>query len=213
MASFVGTSTAPTAARRVQQQPFVALGVLSAAITFETNRAKADRSRLLRQRVRDAARTGGPNSGVAMRFVLAHPAAERAPKYAADYNAALREAELHGDMVFLNQTENFYLCSYKFRLWYQHALISFPTARFFAIADPDTFIQHRNFEADLRTVQALVDTGQASQHVQWGLVIWKAYFNRVSMEPAPDFAGWSYNDHMARGCRSEAAATATSLHF
>ena len=91
----------------------------------------------------------------------------------------LSEASAHGDLVFLNMTERFYLCAYKKILWFRHATAAFPTAAWFAIADPDAFVQLAHMDEDLQSVQRLIAAGESTDHVLWGLIMWKAYYNRV----------------------------------
>ena len=118
---------------------------------------------------------------------------------------------MHGDLVFVNMTERFYLCAYKKILWFRHALSAFPSAEWLAIADPDAFIQLAHLAEDLRSVSVLVATGAATRHVLWGLIMWKAYYNVVSEEPANDFSGWLPEDWRAVELRRRLEACHTLL--
>jgi hypothetical protein len=95
---------------------FVALGVLSAAGEFETGRASGTKSMLMRTRVREARQAVLPDAereGVAMRFLLS---ASNGRKQSPPPSSVMAEAATHGDIVFLNMTERFYLCAWKVRM-------------------------------------------------------------------------------------------------
>mmetsp|Transcript_73319 Transcript_73319/g.122447 ORF Transcript_73319/g.122447 Transcript_73319/m.122447 type:complete len:419 (+) Transcript_73319:23-1279(+) len=175
-------------------QVFVALGVLSSADSFETGRASASRSRLIRNRVRWAASLTNYQQHVALRFVLAQRNGRRSLP---PPPPVFTEASKYSDMVFVNMTERFYLCAWKKILWFQYARTAFPLAGWFAIADPDTFISLSHLSDDLRSVTALIAQGKATNHVLWGLIMWKAYYNQVSEEPAHEFSGWLPKDKRA----------------
>jgi len=192
-----------------EEGPYVAVGVLSSAIQFETNRASTSKLRLLRTRWRESAsRFSNLNGGIVFRFVLSPPPqtsnAERRAKYARDFEAAQAEAAQHSDMVFVNMTELFYLCAWKKILWYRYATATFPTARFIMVADSDTYVQLEHLEADLRNTQALIDAGEATEFVHYGLVLWKPFVNRLTLEPAPAqfHAGWGFADRAAASLRA-----------
>ena len=148
---------------------FVALGVLSSAGSFETGRATQTKNRLMRTRVREAASVSDSAlHHVAMRFVLATnngKLSEPPPQ------TVLQEADQYRDMIFLNMTERFYLCSWKFVLWYRYALATFPVAKYLLIADPDAFVQLAHLEADLQAVEGLIHSGSASPLVYYGLIM------------------------------------------
>ena len=173
-------------------EAFVALGVMSTAATFETGRASGSKMALMRSRVREAAAlVAGERHGVALRFLLA----SRNGKSETLASEAVRaESSTHGDLVFLNMTERFYLCAWKKIMWYRYALVHFPSAQFIMIADPDAFVQLSHLGSDLRNVHRLVASGAASQYVLYGLILWKAYYNALSEEPAAEFTGWLCQD-------------------
>ena len=151
-----------------QSQVRVALGVLSSAAQFETGRATSGKSAALRARVRQAvAATLGNQSEVAMRFVLA---VRNGRSKLPPSSLVMAENNRHGDIIFVNMTERFYLCAWKKILWFQYARTVFPSADWFAIADPDAFVQLAHLGADLRHVSNLVASGEATQHVLWGLM-------------------------------------------
>lgn len=186
----------------------VALGVLSTAGGFETGRASAAKSALQRAAVRTAARVAGSGHGVALRFVVSlrngrngEPPPER----------VVREAASHGDLVFLNMTERFYLCAWKYHLWFRHAARAFPAAAWFAVADSDAFVQLAHLGEDLGAVGRLVASGDATRHVLWGLIMWKAYYNKVAEEPAREFSGWLPRDERALGMRRRLERCASLL--
>ena len=139
-------------------QPFIALGVLSSAITYETGRTVAAKCLARRDRIREATRRfANLDSTVVMRFLLAANFSQRASletrmSNAKLYDDAHREAALHNDIIFLNMTESFHLCAWKKLMWYQLALIRWPAAQFFAIADDDSFVQIAHLEADMRSI-------------------------------------------------------------
>ena len=172
-------------------QAVIALGVMSTVVAFESGRATSSKMGLMRERVREAMSTASPGHGIATRFLLAQRNSKDASAVDA---AALAENATHGDLLFVDMPERFYLCAWKKVLWYRHALRHFPAAGFILIADPDAFIQLNHLSEDLRSVQRLIDRGAASAHVHYGLVLWKAFYNAVSEEPAVDFSGWLCDD-------------------
>lgn len=99
-----------------ESQPFVALGVLSSAITYETGRTVAAKCRARRARIRLAVQRFPEvlERSVIMRFVLASNYSQRASGATRAANEVLmadahKEAELEKDIVFLNITESFHL--------------------------------------------------------------------------------------------------------
>ena len=54
----------------------------------------------------------------------------RRAQYSHDLKLALQEQAAHGDMIFVNMTEQFYLCAWKMILWYRYATVAFPSAKF-----------------------------------------------------------------------------------
>ncbi len=180
----------------------MALGVLSSAGDFETGRASAQKNRLMRARVREAASRSGPASqhGIVLRFVIASFGSGQLVSSLARSSELRLEAERYDDFAVLNMTERFYLCAMKHIHWYRYASAAFPSVAFFAVADNDAYVQIAHLAADLRSVQAQMARGVASPLVLYGLILWKPYFNAVSHEPAGDFGGW--------GCRDAGAARA-----
>lgn len=141
--------------------PLAALGVSSAAGSF--GQASISQYRARRDNVRDVQRVFsglGQAASIELRFVLARPQAT-----SAQLQAVAEEQRRYQDMVYLNITESRFNCALKFLLWFAHCQTAFPSARFYAIADDDTFIQLAHFEADLRTIPA-------AGYVVWGLVMW-----------------------------------------
>jgi hypothetical protein len=99
--------------------PFVAIGVLSSAITYETGRTVADKCRERRERIRAATRRF-PELGrtVIQRFLLAANFSRRASARTQTQNEILQarahdEARTHGDITFLDMVESFHLCAWK----------------------------------------------------------------------------------------------------
>ena len=99
---------------------FVALGVLSSAITYETGRSVAGNSRSRRNRVRDAVAHFPETLGrtVEVRFLLSANISRQARAATVRANDALMleahdEAHTYRDIVFLNMTESFHLCAWK----------------------------------------------------------------------------------------------------
>ena len=115
----VSTPTAPG--------PFIALGVLSSAITYETGRTVAAKCRQRRDRIRAAVSKFGAESGVVMRFLLSANYSHRASEHTQEANAALlleahRETAAFGDIEFLPTEESFH----KWMKWVRPSL--FPDA-------------------------------------------------------------------------------------
>jgi hypothetical protein len=181
--------------------------VLSSAISVETGRSPANRTRARRDNIRAGVSALG-TGGVAMRFVLANSSLhENVPSGVAAHRArefawARAESLARGDMVFLNMTESFHLCAWKKLLWYEHAARAFPTAQFFGIADDDAFVQLPRLAADLRAVADAGGVAPAARpYVYWGLIQWKPSYDKVTYEPSPRFAGWNYFDDGAAALR------------
>lgn len=170
------------------EQAFVALGFLSTADTCETGRAHASRAFHMRLKVREASRLSAPNPEdlIAVRFVLSITQGRtRVPPS----EEVKREAQAFGDIVFLNMTERFYLCAWKQILWLRYASNHFKRAQFIGIADSDSFVQLAHLLADLKSVHSLIEVREVPQFVVYGLILWKAYYNRISDEPATEFSG------------------------
>ena len=193
------------------RDPYVALGVLSTAFAYETGRMKAERCRLRRMQIREGARRFTHSradivgTGVVMRFLLGGGVARSNARTAEQLALAQREASEFGDIVWLPMNETFYLCAWKKLLWYRHSIVHYPTARYFAIADDDSYVQLAHLEADLRTVRS------ASSYVLWGLIQWKFFYNRVTQEPTTGFAGWDFGDWGAAETRERAERCAAAL--
>ena len=101
-------------------------------------------------------------ASIKLRFLIA------TPRTAADHLAAVfDEQRRHKDIVFLNITESRFNCAFKYVVWFQHCRQAFSTARFWLVADDDTFIQFGHLASELHTLPA-------HGHVMWGLVMWYA---------------------------------------
>ena len=204
------TRTMATSPVSSSSSPFIALGVLSSAITYETGRTTASKCRQRRDRIRDAVRKFGTESGVVMRFLLSANYSRRASERTQEANAALlleahREAHAFGDIEFLDTEESFHKCAWKKLLWYKVALQRFPSARYLAIADDDAYVQLAHLAADLRSVST------RSPYALYGLILWKAFFNAVSLEPSTFHSGWGYADFAAANLRERIERCRTSL--
>ena len=185
-------------------QPIIALGVLSSAITYETGRTVANKCRQRRNNIRLASRRFPDvlDKTVVMRFLLSANYSHRASARTQAANAALmveahKEADTEKDVVFLPMTESFHLCAWKKLLWYKHALVAWPTAQYFGIADDDAYVQLAHLAADLRTLKP------SSPYVLYGLILWKSYYNKVTLEPATAHSGWGYTDYAAASLREK----------
>ena len=112
-------------------------------------------------------------ASITLRFLIA------TPKIASDQFAAVSEEQRrHEDIVFLNITESRFNCAFKFVVWFQHCRQAFSTARYWLVADDDTFIQLGHLASDLHTLPA-------HGHVMWGLVMWYAApATRIRLSPA-----------------------------
>ena len=189
--------------------PYLALGVLSSAVSYDTGRSVASKSRLRREAIRNATGTS-PNlraGSVIMRFILSSRYATTGNPAAAerDLAAARHEAAVHGDIHWLDMAESFHLCAWKKILWYRAAQVAWPTAQYFGIADDDAFVQLAHLEADLRGVVS------ASGYVLYGLIMWKAYYNQKTLEPTKLFGGWQYSDQSAASMRHKLDRCAAAL--
>ena len=113
-------ATKSTVAASASGSIYVALGVLSSAITYETGRSVAGNSRSRRNRVRDAVAHFPETLGrtVEVRFLLSANISRQARAATVRANDALMleahdEAHTYRDIVFLNMTESFHLCAWK----------------------------------------------------------------------------------------------------
>ena len=115
-------------------------------------------------------------AAIILRFLVA------TPRTSSDHFAAISdEQHRYKDIVFLNITESRFNCALKYVVWFQHCREVFSTARFWLIADDDTFIQLGHLASELHTLPA-------HGHVIWGLVMWYA---------APSTMYPSFTSHLA----------------
>jgi hypothetical protein len=165
--SICGGQPLPRAAprRRVHMSqtdaPLAVLGVTSAAgAVGQASAAQYSGRRNNVRRVHDLFATSA--ASIKLRFLIA------TPRTAADHLAAVfDEQRRHKDIVFLNITESRFNCAFKYVVWFQHCRQAFSTARFWLVADDDTFIQFGHLASELHTLPA-------HGHVMWGLVMWYA---------------------------------------
>ena len=184
---------------------YVALGLLSAAGAAEKSTAgqyQARRAKLREDSRRFACVT--ESKRCALRFVLAGAQTSRNAGALAE---ARQEAREHGDMLLLNTTEGRFTCSRKYLLWLQAALELFPKAEYIGLGDDDIYIQLDHFVADLVSIQA---DKQATRHVFWGLIMWKAYYNNRTMVTSTGFTGWGFTDWAAVAQRTQMEACRNS---
>ena len=141
--------------------PLAVLGVTSAAgAVGQASAAQYSGRRNNVRRVHDLFATSA--ASIKLRFLIA------TPRTAADHLAAVSdEQHRHKDIVFLNITESRFNCAFKYVVWFQHCRQAFSTARFWLVADDDTFIQFGHLASELHTLPA-------HGHVMWGLVMWYA---------------------------------------
>lgn len=180
---------------------YVALGLLSAAGAAEKSNAAQYRARRAKLR-QDAKRFEcfSRSGHCALRFVLA---GARTKTNAPVLAEARREAAQYGDMLLINTTEGRFTCSRKYLLWMQQALELFPSAEYIGIGDDDIYIQLDHFITDLRSIRK---DPQASKHVFWGLIMWKAYYNNATMVTSTGFTGWGFTDWAAVAQRTQMEA-------
>ena len=194
-------ANAPGTSDGASASAYVALGLLSAAGAAEKSTAGQYRAR--RQKLReDAARFTcfSKSKTCALRFVLA--GGETKSNVAALAEAA-SEARQHGDMLLINTTEGRFTCSRKYLLWMQAALVLFPAAEYIGLGDDDIYIQLDHFVSDLRSIRR---DAKATKHVFWGLMMWKAYYNNVTMVTSTGFTGWGFTDWAAVAQRTQMEA-------
>lgn len=196
--------------------PLVALGLLSTVGSFGTGRDRAGIGGVIggstwrRARLRASARqsTAWTTGQVVLRFVLAgnpvKPPYMR-PGKASELTAAYSEAATHGDMLFLNTSEDTFRCSAKYLLWFRHVASTWPAARFMATGDDDIYIQFEHLEAEMRLVHAQT----AGEPALWGLLTWAAYYNNATFSPSVEFMGWGVTDVRAWRFRERVEACAT----
>ena len=152
--------------------PLAVLGVTSAAgAVGQASAAQYSGRRSNVRRVNDLFATSA--ASITLRFLIA------TPRIGSDQFAAVSdEQRRHKDIVFLNITESRFNCAFKFVVWFQHCRQAFSTARYWLVADDDTFIQLGHLASDLHTLPA-------QGHVMWGLVMWYAApATRIHLSPA-----------------------------
>lgn len=194
-AAYVGNPSLPHTTA-TSSSIFAALGLLSAAGSAEKSNAAQYRAR--RKRIReDSLRFVAYRKSIALRFVLAG-ATTRTNAHALE--EARMESRQHGDIVLLNTTEGRFTCGRKYLLWLRAALDLFPSASYIALGDDDIYIQLDHFDADLHSIRT---NAFASRHVFWGLLMWKAYYNNVTMVTSTGFTGWGFTDWAAVAQRTQ----------
>lgn len=174
--------------RKGDSNVFVAVGLLSTAKknTKANATVSLGRRTIIRQSNQRFRATLGPR--VVVRFLIA-----RNGRSFNSSSSVAREAEAEGDILFLNMTEAKHRCALKYWLWFKLALPLFPTARYFMLGDDDIYVQLAHLEADLQNVHVQTQ----GQHVLWGLIMWKAYYNNNTMETSTGFTGWDFFDWAA----------------
>jgi hypothetical protein len=185
--SVTATTSATSSWSAGDDEAFVAIGLLSTA--KRNTKANATVSLGRRSILRKTLRGIGAEVGkkVALRFLIARNGRLNAS------SPVVRESERELDIIFLNRTEAKHRCSLKYFLWFKVALPLFPRAQYFVLGDDDVYVQLAHLEADLRNVHAQT----AGQHVLWGLIMWKAYYNNNTMETSTGFTGWDFYDWAA----------------
>ena len=130
-----------------------------------------------------------PSAGrrIQMRFLMAQP---KQSLDAAPVPAWIAEQRQYNDIFFLAINESRFNCAAKPLLWYAHGVQAFPTARFYAIADDDTYLQLAHMEADLLSLGA----DAAGRLILWGLVMWYGVYDNVTMVTHEAWGGWGYTD-------------------
>ena len=162
--------------------PLAALGIMSSV--GSSGQANAEQYASRRAHARESLQLfASATSSIQVRFILARPPVQ--PQ-------AIRDEERrHGDMAWLSMNESRFRCALKPLLWYEYCLTAFPTARFFAIADDDAYVQLAHMEADLRS---LVTTHSSTRLLMWGLVMWYGAYDNVTMVTHEEWGGWGYAD-------------------
>eukprot|EP00966_Prymnesium_polylepis_P021231 488310-Prymnesium_polylepis.1 len=143
---------------------YVAFGILSTA----------KKEGLARRKKIRAVASGFSKAAVEYRFVLGSQAI---PQALAD------EAAAQHDIVILNMSEAPFRCGIKYIVWISHALAAFPRAKWIAVGDDDAFVQMEHLEADLRRVTNMT----AGAPALWGLIMWRAYYNNVTLDTTTGF--------------------------
>jgi hypothetical protein len=140
-----------------------------------------------------------------VRFLLGTPVG--ASKSAA---AALeREAREHNDTIFLPMQDSRFSCARKPLLWYAHCSAAFPSARFYALADDDSYVHFERLLLDMRMVASYSQDG-SEEHVLYGMIMWYGVYDNLTMVTHNAWGGWQNLDagavHMRRRvdrCRSD----------
>ena len=169
----------------------VAVGVFSKMGDQGKTSASDSLSRRMRMR-------NGTNSfanlgrSVAVRFVIGQP-------HGALVDEAAAEHSRYGDMIAVALNESVFHCALKPLLWFAACAKVYPRASFYAVADDDTYLQLDHLEADLRSVRAYGH----SDHIMYGLVMWYAALDSVTMATHESWGGWNFFDKSARRQRQQ----------
>lgn len=178
----------------------VALGVLSAA--GSTAKSNATTGVRRREKLREALAPFAKSTATALRFLVADGRLRLG-------DAVYEEARRWRDILFLEMHEDPRRCSLKYLLWLRQAPALFPAAAWFALADDDIYLQVAHLEADLRLVAS--QTRDAAEHVLYGLLMWKPYYNNATLNPSTGFASWDYHDWAAVAIRRTMRKCAAAL--
>lgn len=204
------------------QGPVVALGLLSGMCQFGSPAAGlwvgTEELRMRRERLRRAAAASssvGTSSGrgaVALHFLMESPDAIL-PSYMwrckprdAEFQARA-EARRAGDIIFLNVTRDYFGCGWRYILWFREARRRYPSARYIAAGDDDTYVQFDHLSVELERLAR----AHRGERVYWGLMIWRAYYNNFTLEPSALWEGWSHKDSAAVRTRRRVEALATCV--
>lgn len=166
--------------------PLVALGVLSSF--GASGQASAAQYLGRRTSLRDGSRRFAQvGLNVRLTFLIATPPA-------LTNRAALGDEQReHRDIFVLPMNESRFNCALKPLIWFAHCAIAFPQTHFYAIADDDTYLQLAHLEADVRSLLPMDDGAL----VLYGLVMWYAMYDNVTMVPHEAWGGWLPTDAMA----------------
>ena len=178
--------------------PLVALGVMSSAGT--SGQATAMQYVERRNKVRSQHRAFAhvlATHVVEVRFLLGVAPNSSSADAALALAKLNEEAELHKDILRLPMADSRFSCARKPLLWYAHCAKAFPSARYYAVADDDSYVHIERLALDLRS---LITNGAAASedYVLWGFIMWYGVYNNITMVTHEAWGGWQTIDRGAR---------------
>ena len=180
----------------------VAVGVLSAFCQYGSFAAgvwiPTAELRKRRDRLRETAAALAPRQLV-LTFLMESPEAAKLPymwrcKPKGAERAVREEAARTGDIMFLsNYSRDYFGCGWKYALWFKEAIRRYPSVKYIAAADDDTYIHFGHLLDELGTLHR----EHKGERLYWGMMLWRSHYNPVTLEPSANWEGWHFTDKAA----------------